>query len=346
MSKRYYEESYNYPYVIKSITERVILYCAQSIYPDETLENAMKRMIIANFDDDSRAIARSIDVYKTSQGKFPFTAYNIGDVEDYDYKTYYQMSGNYYSPQLEAYVRYVPIKFTIPMVTFLSTPYDLWRVLSNFKNDNSSLTRLDVPVTINDKLTSFSIDVGFLAEKGSLAFDIEQQFGYGKLYPAVHTAEVNCAYITVDLERSPTTQAINQNKIVYHVDDIILRLNELQDSKNLDNNPLIDSITSPETPIISSSIPVNDATGIAVDSAIVLNFNVSMNESSVISNMDIVPYFDKDITFDIESKIMTITPRGNLSNSTEYEILINNNAQSSDLQTLEDDYTLTFTTEA
>jgi hypothetical protein len=42
---------------------------------------------------------------------------------------------------------------------------------------------------------------------------------------------------------------------------------------------------------------------------------------------------------------MTITPRQNLLNSTEYEILINKNAQSSDLQTLEDDYTLTFTTE-
>ena len=346
MSKRYYEESSNYPYVIKSITERVILYCAQSIYPDETLEEAMKRMIIANFDDDSRAIARSIDTYKTSQGKFPFTAYNIGDIEDYDYKTYYQMSGNYYSEQLQAYIRYVPIKFTIPMVTFLSTPYDLWRVLNNFANDNSSLTRLDVPVTINDILTSFSIDVGFLAEKGSFSFDIEQQFGYGKLYPAVHTAEVSCAYITVDLERNVNTQVINETKLVYHVDDIILKLNELQDSKNLDNNPLLETIQSPETPVVSSSTPINESVNVAIDSSIIINFNVSMNESSIISNMDIVPYFDKDITFDIESKIMTITPRQNLLNSTEYEILINNNAQSSDLQTLEDDYTLTFTTEA
>lgn len=346
MSRRYYPDSSNYPYVIKSITERVILYCTSILYPTESTVDAMKRMIFATFDDDAKMVGESIERFKTSRGKFPFTAYSVGDVEFLENKTYYQVSGTYYSSELEAYIRYVPIKFIIPMATLLSTPHDFWRVMTKFANDSSSLSRLEVPVTINNNLTSFFIDINFLAEKGSNAFNIEEQLGYGKIYPVVHTAEVSCAYITLDLERSPTTQAINQNKIVYHVDDIILRLNELQDSKNLENNPLLDTLYSPEIPSISSSSPVNDATNISVNSSIIINFNVSMNEPSVISNMDVVPYFDKDIIFDIASKIMTITPRQNLLNNTQYEILINNKAMSSDLQNLESDYTLTFTTEA
>jgi len=342
--KRYYPDSSNYPYAIKSITERVLLYCSQVLYPEESTSNAMKRIIMATFDDDALAIKQSISKYKTSQGKFPFTAYGIGDVEFIENKTYYQVSGTYYSRELDAYIRYVPIKFTIPMVTFLTTPYDFWRVMNNFSND--TLTRLDVPITINDQLTYFSIDIGFLAEKGSSAFDIEQQLGYGKIYPVVHTAEISCAYITVDLQRNINSQVINQTKLVYHVDDIILRLSELQDAKNLSNNPLLETLNSPESPLVVSSTPINNATDITVDSSIVINFNVSMNESSIISNMDIVPYFDKDITFDIESKIMTIIPRQNLLNSTQYEILINNNAKSADLQNLESDYILKFTTGA
>jgi hypothetical protein len=340
VSERYYQNSNNYPYVMSSIVERVLVYFAETLYPDETITNARKKIILANFEDDAASIRKSIDRFKTSNGSFPCTFYNISDDEPIMERSNLQKNGNFYSELVGAYVRYIPMIISIPMVTYLTTPFDFWRVMTLFASDEADMTRLDVPITINDILCSFVIDLEFTTERGSLAWDIEQQFGVGKLYPVIHSVSVKGAYITIDTMRVDGSSPIEPGKIVYHVEDIILKLSELQQNREV----LIEEKHSPDTPEVSSSLPLNEATGVALDSNIVLTFNVAMNENSVISNIDIVPYFDHDLSFDTASKVLTINPRSNLTASTQYNILININAKSGDLQNLESEYSLVFTT--
>ena len=95
MSERFYKEETVYPYVIRSIVERIKLYFADMLYYNLTQEEALKRIILANFSDDPAAIRRSIDTYKNSQGEFPFTMYAISDDEPVEYKSNLQKNGNY-----------------------------------------------------------------------------------------------------------------------------------------------------------------------------------------------------------------------------------------------------------
>jgi len=346
VSERYYQDSVNYPYAIRSVLERVILYFAQMIYPTETLINAKKRIIMADVSDDGNSIRRSIDIFKTTGGSFPSTFYAISDDAPLGYKSHLQCNGNYYSELIGAYISFVPMTLTIPFTTIFTTPYDFWKGMALFSLDEACLTRLDVPVTLNGVLCSMVIDLNYTTERGQMAFDYEQQLNMGKLYPVIHTVDIKCSYIILNMQNSPnqdTTGGINTPKVVYHVDDLILKLSELQNAVNLDQNPLLDTLHSPSIPTITS-VPLNNAIGVSKSNNIVLTFNVAMNENSVLSNLDMVPYCDKDMSFDITSKILTINPRSNLTGLTQYEILINTNAKSGDGIYLEDDYSLTFTT--
>lgn len=349
MPVRYYQDDNHYPYVLLSIVERVKLYFAEVLYPNETQVNGLKKIILANFDDDVAAIRRSIDTFKNSNGTFPCTFYSISDDEPVEYRSNLQKSGNFYSTLLNTYIRFIPMRLSIPMVTFFTTPFDFWRGMTIFAEDEADLSRLDVPVTINGVLTYFTIDLEYTTERGALAFDIEQAFQVGRLYPVIHTVDVKGAYITLNTERSgsegtSTGGGISNNKIVYHVDDIILKLNALSNSENLDQNINIDSTTIPDIPEVTSSYPLNNASGVPRSSDITLSFNVGMNEDSVYNNIDIVPYMDKDMSFDFSGRVLTIAPRDLLTASTEYSILINDEAKSGSGIYLASDYELIFTT--
>ncbi len=342
MSKRYYSDNNLYPYAVKSVVERVLIYFANILYPNEDYQTqSSKRFILSDTSDDSNAIRRSIDIFKNSQGQFPFTAYSINDDSPLDYKSHYQLSGNYYSDYVGAYISFVPMNLDLFFTTYFTTPYDFWRGMTLFAIDEASITRLEVPVIINNIPSIFTIDLTYTTERGQLAFDIEQQFNVGKIYPVIHSVTVKCAYIS--LASNNTTDAFG-SKIVYPVDDIIFHLSRLTNEANLDQNPNIAISYSPATPIIQASIPINNSLNIARDSSIIITFNVAMNEDSVLNSLDMVPYCDKDMFFDATSKILTINPRDNFLSNTQYTILINNKAKSGNLISLEEDYKLVFTT--
>jgi len=363
--ERYYKElKEHYPYATLSMVERVKIYIAKMLYPDEKLQVALdKRILLGNFDDDPNAIKKSIDAFKKTNGQFPFTVYSIGENEPYEWKTNLQKNGNYYSEELEAYINFVPVMFTIPMVTFYTTPFDYWRARTVLDYNNSTLTRLNVPVIINDILTAFTIDLTFTMEKGALAFDIEQQFSYGKLYPIVHTIMVKGAFITVNIrtnydddllydnegnlitdENGDVNNSINKPIIIYPVDDIIVQLWNYENKKNLKENILIDRWHSPDTPVVVSSLPINNSKNIPLSSNIQFNFNVPMNEQSVVNNLDFVPYFHYDYTWSNYSKTLNIIPAFELENSTEYIVLLNKKTKSGDDISLAEDFKLNFRT--
>jgi len=345
MPERYYNESNSYPYAVRSILQRVILYFKDVLYAQDTDEIAMKRFILSDTSDDSAAIRRSIDIFKNNQGEFPFTAYNIGDDTISDVKTHLQKSGNYYSPHFNAYISYIPITLNFSFISFFTTPFDYWRANNLLSMDSASLTRLKVPVEINGIDTFFYITINSLpTEKGSLAWDIEQQFGVGKIYPLVHSVEVEGVFLVVDKGKDENKGTTTVTKIVYPVDDMILRLYNLENSEILSLNTLIDTRVSPDILKVNSTIPVNNSEDIEIDSSITITFNDGVNEDSFINNYSVVPYFEHQVDFDSFSKIVTIIPYESLKNNTEYNILINKELKSVNSQTMENDFLLTFKT--
>lgn len=340
--QRYYATSNLYPYVIEAVLTRIKLYFCNMLYPAEDyVTQSSKRFIMADTSNDNLAIKESIKKFYNSQGEFPFTAYSINDDEPLEYKSHYSVSGNFYSSLLNSYVTYVPMKLNINLTTYYTTPYDFWRAMTWFAVDEASITRLDVPVIINDVSTYFTIDLDYTTERGQLAFDIEQAFNVGKIYPVIHNVAVRCAYIT--LASNNTTDKFSGN-VVYPVDDILFYLRTLQDARHLEQNPIVDLKYSPDNPEVATSVPANNATNILRNSTIVITFNVGMNETTVLNNIDIVPYIEYDAVFDNYSKILTITPRDLFTASTEYNLLINDNAKSGDDLYLEVDYSLIFIT--
>lgn len=345
MPERYYNESNSYPYAVRSILQRVILYFKDVLYAQDTDEIAMKRFILSDTSDDSAAIRRSIDVFKNNQGEFPFTAYNIGDDTLGEIKTHLQKSGNYYSPYFNAYIAYIPITLNFSFTSFFTTPFDYWRADNLLSMESASLTRLKVPIEINGIDTFFYIDLNFSTEKGSLAWDIEQQFGVGKIYPLVHSVEVEGVFFVVNKGKDPNTGTTTSDKIVYPVDDMIVRLCNLENPEILSLNTLIDTRVSPDILKIDSTIPLNNSEDISINQIITITFNDSVDEYAFINNYSIVPYFDHELDFDSYSRVITITPYESLQNNTQYNILINKELRSVNNQNMEEDFLLSFITE-
>ena len=83
-----------------------------------------------------------------------------------------------------------------------------------------------------------------------------------------------------------------------------------------------DTVSAPSTLALSSIVPADDATGVAVGAVIVLTFNnkIAAESITLISAAGVVVAITK--TFDTTGKILTLTPSSNLSASTAYIVSI------------------------
>ena len=240
MPEPYYDiDESKFPYVAYAILARIILYFFQILYPKEPIEEIHKRFLLANFDDDANAIKKSVDAFKKTNGKFPFTAYNpANNIEPVSEKSHLQKSGNYYCNDIGTYVALIPIRWEIPFVTYYTTPEDFWKAISMLHYEAASLTRLDVPIELNGVQTSFPIDLNFNPDKGNLAFDIEQQFTVGSIYPVVHITTVKCHLISL-AENYMTTgggcitglEGGHQKRMVHLIENMHMNLRKLEDAE-------------------------------------------------------------------------------------------------------------------
>ena len=196
-SKTYYQrEGYEatiYPDILDIVLNRVLEYIFKLIYIEDefTPENMKKRMILADFEaGDEVAIRRSIEETFNSNTTFPFTAYNIGEEEQVEWKSHLQKMGTYYAPEIGMAIASIPHTITIPMITFFNTPSD-WRRFSSISAlDDFNLTRLWCPVYFNNYLTQFPIDVDFEISKGSYAFRFDEMLKTDQIYDLPHTMKI------------------------------------------------------------------------------------------------------------------------------------------------------------
>jgi len=326
----------NIPYVIKSITERLLVYYADSLYKPIPLEEALNRFVLSNLGDDGTSIKRIIDKSKNNQGVFPFTAYNVDTVEMQDGGfSHFQKNGSYYSHDYDCYIVAVPIVVTFGFVTFFATAQDFWKAYTILQEDNINVNSLDVPITINGKLTSYKILFDNVTEKGDLSFDIEQQFQYGRIYPLTHATTVNSIFYLIDYNIEP-----HSTKIVYHVDDIILKLHELENQKEEAKQTIIVE----ENLKIVDSNPINNSKDISKNlETISLDFNIPYDKDTF--NYNITPMVNHSISFSNDLKNVTITLKEELLSNTKYILTVFKDTSSIYSTYPIEDTTISFTTE-
>lgn len=346
----FYKNQIEYPDILDLVLETVIHYIFNLVYPDLEYNavNKKQRMILADFDSgDEVAIRRSIEATFKTNATFPFTAYNIGDEEQVDQKCHLQKNGTWYVEDFGMAVSSIPHAITIPMVTFYNTPYD-WRRFSSISAlDDFNLTRLWVPCYLNGVLTKFPIDIDFTIAKGTYAFRYDQMLNQGNIFDLGHSMRVFYHKLVL-AQPSPVSGTGKQIPLqIYPVENIEVALQELADKENITNptNKLIQKIVVPHNPTVTTSSPVNGETNVDKDFVnIIINFDSAMDQTTLLSNIDIIPYFDNEKTLSDDGKTLVIDPTVPLSANTEYEILINTKALSVYEVPLRNDFDLKFTT--
>lgn len=351
-SVNYYHSQVEYPDILDLVLDRLLEYMFKLIYPDEEYNqtNKRKRFILADFDSgDEVAIRRSIETYFNTNATFPFTAYNIGDEEQVEQKSHLQKYGMWYVPEFNMAVSSIPHAITIPMVTFYNTPFD-WRRFSSISAlDDFNLTRLWVPCYFNDVLTQFPMDVDFTITRGSFAFRYDEMLKTGQIYDLNHTMRVFYHKFVLAQPSQVDPSGKQTPLVIKPVENIELALKELNDRANItsSSNFLIKNITIPNNPKMLSSSPVNDETNVDKDFVnIIITFDSVMDETLLLNNIDIIPYFDNEKTLSADGKTLIIDPVVSLNANTQYEILINTKAKSADGVALENDIDIKFTTGA
>ncbi|MCK4614445.1 MAG: right-handed parallel beta-helix repeat-containing protein, partial [Thermoplasmata archaeon] len=96
-------------------------------------------------------------------------------------------------------------------------------------------------------------------------------------------------------------------------------------------------------PAVISTVPENGEKAVAVDTEIEIEFNHEMDKDSVENAIYPSPVFGYSVSW--HGNTLTLTPDNDLESSTEYTIIIDKSAQDTEGWELEEDFTLTFTTE-
>ena len=344
MAEQYYKPTdfdLNYPTVIKSIVEAIKVYVCDVFYPREEYRLSQNRFILTDFTGgDDVSIRKSIEQFKTSQAQFPFTAYGIWDNNLIAEKTSHKSkSGLYYSSLYECYVKTFPAKITIPMVSFFATAADYERAFQLLYNEAATATRVNVPLTVNENLVYFPINIDFAVSKGSFAGQFDQYLKIGNIWGMSHNFIITFYYFSINAD----DQHGNTVRIA-PVDDMYANFYAFNNPDYRDNPMLVDHLHAYVAPEVEITVPAEAATGVSRTASIVINFNVAMNEASVLANTDFDPFMSVNFNWNDASTILTLEVVETLAASTAYEIMIAKEVNSDGGQNLFDDFTLNFTT--
>jgi hypothetical protein len=325
---------------MKATGNAILYYMAQKLYPDEDPDDLInpeyknKKFVLANFEaGENVALYKNMeDLQQSSSATFPFSAFNWAEEElKIDTKSHLQVSGKIFDTSSQSYIQAIPAYWNIPMIHFFSNAHDYFRARQLLSVDSSKLTRLTIPILINNILTSFTADVEFEISKGEYAFAFEEHLRVGKIFDLVSNLKIKFMYF------------ILSGAAVSLVDNITVSLRTLATEYN--SSELIQILYSSETPVISSTVPITATTNVDKTQNIVINFSQSMNEGITNSYIDIEPMFPCNFLWNTSSTQLTLQPQsGTLDASTSYTITIEKSVQTINQATLEEDYVLNFTT--
>lgn len=332
MSQNYYSESDNYPSIILPILERVQYFiCKELLYPDITYANPHPRFLLSEQTDDAFRIAAKS--FRATNFTLPFTTYVYGDLlVDEERLNVNAKLGLYYADGYSSQVDSTSSIFTIPMMSAfnnVSDFYRAWTILNNASTDNSKIL---VPCTVNDVSTSFYILMKMDIAKGPYAAELQDQRRIGKVNTIQHDISVYFHNPILDTG-------------IYPVDDIEITLESYTNSDYRDSIFVGSGLVS-TTPSVSTTSPVSGAIDVSVDSNMVINFNVPMNEDSVDANIFVDPLFLFETTWNDASTSVIIDPHDNLSSGIAYTVTVYEESVSGEGVEMEEDFPFTFWTES
>ena len=338
MAKHYYTatDKLNYPPMYQAVVDRVkfliatVLYSKEPYYTSGNTLGSEERFFISNFAQGSElSIQENIKKFKTVQGNFPMTAYNLSDISPKtENRSHKQKSYTYYSDIFGCYLSSQPTEFTIDMVSFFTSAADYLQAKTMLDDVNANLTRLLVPININNFLTAFYIDLELELNKYSLAFEFSEYLRLGRIFDIQHNCKITMNTLIVKADN------------VYPVDNIPYSLSELESRQNA-----FLGLASP-TPEILYTIPQHEAINVSRTADISLHFSAWMDEASVFNSLDIVPKIDYQRQyFNNSGTVLTIQPLEALSSGTTYNVSLIKDAKSINNKYLEENFLLTFTTE-
>ena len=352
-SKTYYKregtEATLYPDILDIVLGRVLEYIFKLIYMEDEFssDNMKKRMILADFEaGDEVAIRRSIEETFNSNTTFPFTAYNIGEEEQVEWRSHLQKMGTYYAPEIGMSIAAIPHTITIPMITFYNTPSDWRRFSSIVALDDFNLTRLWCPCYFNNYLTQFPIDIDFELSKGSYAFRFDEMLKTGQIYDLPHTMRIYYHKFVLAQPSAVSGTGSQEGFIIRPVENIQLALKELNNRASLSDpsNKMIHRSNMPQA-ITVTSIPVNGSTNVSKTDNITITFSQEMVQSKLLGSVDVIPYANTSLILDNSGKVLTIKINESLSANTQYEIFINKGtALSCEGASMDSDFSLKFVT--
>ena len=328
----YYSSSLQYPAVYVSTVDRVLLYIYGLLYPSETYVapgQPTSRLIRASFgSDENIALKNNIEQFKTSQSKFPFTAYNLNEmVPVTDKRSHLQKNHKFFDVELNCYISSQPTMFDIDMMSFFTTPNDYLRARALIDDSNVNLKRLWVPIKVNNIDTSFPIDISFEVNKFSLSWEFEEYLKAGRIFDIQHNCKVYVHNIIADVNITP-------------VEDLVFSVNTMLEDET---NKKVALKTATPAPSIKKIIPADKATAVVNNSPITITFNTPVDYVSILNNLDIVPKINNQYSFSSDCMVFTITPTQSWIDSTLYTISIGKNLASIAGKLMGTDFTSTFT---
>jgi len=349
MAERYYVGLENkFPPIVRAILERVNIYFAQLLYPDQATTNLgdtiESRIFVTDVDaGGDNALGDASRFFGVINSPIPFTAYGIGDRELIIEKTnYYAAGGFFFIPEL-GYAIANPVRMFVPAFSFFSNPDDWNIAFTKLMADSASLTKLDVPIKIAGQDVNVKITLSFdTLNKGSFAGAFVEHLRVNEIWDIQHNIQVlftDLVFIGSEYGTGTPTGVIRGNPEPQWgvVDDMILSLYGTDGSLNSQ-----EYLKNPPTVLTTS--PVNKTTGNAVTSNIVVNFSRPMVMESVRNNFTILPYAEGDFIWDFPGQNLTYKPIANLAANTNYIVTIGKEAKDGyDLQ-MENDFVFEFKT--
>lgn len=331
MSKTFYNKSDRFPTVVRAGVTRILLYIAETLYPEEFQKDpnlAAKRILISDIQAGPEfQIRDAIKTFQTFSANFPFTAYSINDFDEGDIKNFTAHSGKVFSEDIGRKIALYQRVYTIPMISFFAKASDFQRAMTALRFANATLTRLDVPITINKIAqdlhpypgnlsydTTFPVDINIEISKGSFAYEFQKYLTDNKIWDIQHNIKVK--YYDFALSEYLGNMTIEQ---------MILKLSELRDDRTKDLNAQV-TINTPTLPYVISTTPANLSTSVPITtSSIQIVFNNSMKENDTEFKIEIdpiAPYGVSDIEWSLDSKTLTYNLYGDLTSATEYTVYV------------------------
>lgn len=356
MAENYYiEPNRNLPNIFECHVGTVIDHVASTLFTNEFIKNkndAYNRILLSDVNSGNNvSIGDSYQFFQSMQGKYPFVAYNIGQVtvpSDYGVSQSHTI-GIQYLEELNAYVKAYPMDFEIQFIAFFNDSLDNRKAMALIQSQAFGLTRLYTKAMFDTVEVTLPVTLKIQIDKGELQYELEQYLIQNRIWNFNFT--YTCRYyeylfdeiIYPGYEKTiydVTDIYGNKPKYVQQVDTI-----EINTIKSDTGNSL-DSVNVPETIQVLSSNPKNSDTNFIRTLPISITFNKSIVPSSFIKAFSLFPDIEYDIYYSVDYKIANIKPTSNtgFDSNKIYTVTITTELLDGDLISLQNEYSFSFTT--